>query len=308
MLLPATRNLNPSRFEIASGGHDGRMTSPLHRLPSAVTDRLGPRLDRVAELVGPLAERLGPGPVKDLLSGTWLGHPLHPVLTDVTIGAWTSAGMLDVVGGERSSDAARRLIGLGVLSAGPTALAGWSDWADTEGEERRAGVAHALGNTAAIAAFGLSWVARRAGRRGLGIALSTVGTGIASATAYIGGHLVYSRGVGVDVTAFDRLPVRPTAVMAADELEEGTPTVVEVKGVPVFLLRRGEHVFAMHNRCTHRGGPLHKGKLEGDTIECPWHGSCFRVTDGELERGPATAPQPVYAARIVDGKVEVSRA
>src|SRR5687767_6119288 len=175
------------------------MTSPLHRLPSVVTDRFGPRLDQVAQRIGPLAERLGTGPVKDLLSGTWLGHPLHPVLTDVTIGAWTSAAMLDVVDGERSADAARRLVGLGVLSAGPTALAGWSDWADTEGEERRAGVAHALGNTAAIAAFGLSWAARRAGRRGLGIALSTLGTGIASATAYIGGHLVYSRGVGVDV-------------------------------------------------------------------------------------------------------------
>lgn len=272
-----------------------------------VTDRFGPQLDRVAKRIGPIAERVGPGPLKDLLSGTWLGHALHPVLTDVTIGAWVSAGMLDVVGGERSAPAARRLVGLGVLSAGPTALTGWSDWADTEGEERRAGVAHALGNTAAIAAFGLSWFARRAGHRGLGVALSTAGTGIASATAYIGGHLVYSGGVGVDVTAFDRLPARPNAVMPADDLKEYTPTVVDVGGVPVFLLRRGDQIFAMHDRCTHRGGPLHKGKLEGDTIVCPWHGSCFRVTDGELERGPATAPQPLYAARIVDGKVEVSR-
>lgn len=156
-----------------------------------------------------------------------------------------------------------------------------------------------------IAAFGLSWAARRAGHRALGVALSTAGTGIASATAYIGGHLVYSRGVGVDVTAFDRLPARPNAVMSA---EDDTPTVVDVKGVPVFLLRRGDQVYAMNDRCTHRGGPLHKGKLDGDTIECPWHGSRFRVTDGELERGPATAPQPVYSARIVAGKVEVGRA
>jgi nitrite reductase/ring-hydroxylating ferredoxin subunit/uncharacterized membrane protein len=284
------------------------MTSPLLRLPSVVVDRFGPQLDRAAKRIGPIADRLGPGPLKDLLSGTWLGHPLHPVLTDVTIGAWMSAGMLDVVGGERSADAARRLIGLGVLSAGPTTLAGWSDWADTEGEERRAGIGHALGNTAAIAAFGLSWVARRAGHRALGVALSTAGTGIASATAYIGGHLVYSRGVGVDVTAFDRLPARPNAVMSAEDLKDDTPTVVDVKGVPVFLLRRGDQVYAMNDRCTHRGGPLHKGKLDGDTIQCPWHGSCFRVTDGELERGPATAPQPVYSARIVDGKVEVGRA
>ena len=283
------------------------MTSPLHGLPAAVVDRFGPRLDAAANRIGPIAERLGTGPLKDLLSGTWLGHPLHPVLTDVTIGAWMSAAMLDVVGGERSTDAARRLIGLGVLSAGPTALAGWSDWADTEGDERRAGVAHALGNTVAIAAFGLSWAARRGGHRGIGVALSSMGTGIASATAYVGGHLVYSRGVGVDVTAFDRLPARPGVVMSADDLKEGKPAVVDVKGVPVFLLRRGDQVFAMNDRCTHRGGPLHKGKLDGDTIECPWHGSCFRVTDGELLRAPATAPQPVYSARIVDGKVEVSR-
>lgn len=283
------------------------MTSPLHRLPSAIVQRFGPALDAVAERVGPIADRLGPGPVKDLLSGTWLGHPLHPLLTDVTIGAWTSAAMLDVVGGERSTDAARRLIGLGVLSAGPTALAGWSDWADTEGDERRAGVAHALGNTAAIAAFTMSWAARRRGHRAIGVATSMLGAGIASATAYIGGHLVYGRGVGVDVTAFDRLPARPTAVMAAEDLKDGTPTVVDVKGVPVFLLRRGDEVFAMHNRCTHRGGPLHKGTLDGDTIECPWHGSCFRVTDGELTRGPATAPQPVFTARIVEDKVEVAR-
>ena len=283
------------------------MTSPLHPLPSSLVSRFGPALDAVADRIGPIADKLGPGPLKDVLSGTWLGHPLHPVMTDVTIGAWTSAAMLDVVGGERSADAARTLIGLGVLSAGPTALSGWSDWADTEGDDRRAGVAHALGNTAAIATFGISWLARRTGHRGLGIVTGFLGAGIASATAYIGGHLVYGRGVGVDVTAFDRLPARPTAVMNADDLEEGTPKLVDVKGVPVFLLRRGDEVFAMHNRCTHRGGPLHKGTLHGDTIECPWHGSCFDVTDGAIRRGPATAPQPVFSAHIADGKVQVSR-
>lgn len=231
------------------------MTSPLHRLPAAVVDRFGPRLDAVAERIGPIAEKLGTGPLKDLLSGTWLGHPLHPVLTDVTIGAWTSAGMLDVLGGERSTDAARRLIGLGVLSAGPTALAGWSDWADTEGDERRAGVAHALGNTAAIAAFSLSWAARRGGRRGLGVALSMAGAGIASATAYIGGHLVYSRGVGVDVTAFDRLPARSSVVMAADELKENAPTLVEVKGGPSSCCV----VATTFSRCT-TGAPIEAGR------------------------------------------------
>jgi nitrite reductase/ring-hydroxylating ferredoxin subunit/uncharacterized membrane protein len=284
------------------------VTSPLRHLPAAIAERFAPQLDSIADRLGPIADQVGPGPLKDLLSGTWLGHPLHPVLTDVTIGTWTSAAVLDVLGGERSADAARLLVGLGVLSAGPTALAGWSDWADTEGDDdRRAGVAHALGNTIALGAFGLSWMARRRGRRGFGIALGIVGAGIASATAYIGGHLVYARGVGVDVTAFDRMPARPNAGMAADDLPQNTPTVVDVRGVPVMLLRRGDEVFAIHDRCSHRGGPLHKGTLDGDTIECPWHGSCFDVTSGEIVRGPATAPQPRYTARIADGKVEVAR-
>ena len=283
------------------------MTSPLLALPPAIAERFGPRLDAVANTIGPIADKLGPGPLKDLLSGTWLGHPLHPVLTDVTIGAWTSAAMLDLVGGRRSARVATTLVGLGVLSAGPTAVSGWSDWADVEGEERRVGVAHAMGNSVATVVYGASWLARRRGYRGLGISLGLLGAGISSFTAYLGGHLVYDKSVGVDNTTFDRLPAKYTVAMDADDLAEGAPTMVEVKGVPVFLLRRGDQVLALHNTCSHRGGPLHKGELEGDTVVCPWHGSCFRVADGRLERGPATVPQPSYTARIQDGKVEVRR-
>jgi nitrite reductase/ring-hydroxylating ferredoxin subunit len=107
------------------------------------------------------------------------------------------------------------------------------------------------------------------------------------------------------VTAFDRIPRRYTAVMDAEALRDGEPATADLNGVPIFLLRRGDTVFAMHDRCTHRGGPLHRGKLEGDTIVCPWHGSCFRIDDAGIERGPATAPQPSYLARIHDRKIEV---
>jgi nitrite reductase/ring-hydroxylating ferredoxin subunit/uncharacterized membrane protein len=283
------------------------MDSPFRPLPAAIAARYSPQLDAAADAVGPYAERFGPGPLKDLLSGTLVGHPLHPLLTDVTIGAWTGAAMLDVVGGARSRKGADALVGLGVLSAAPTALTGLSDWVDVTGEDRRVGMAHAIGNVAATAIYGLSWVARKRGHRGLGVALSMLGFGVASGTAYLGGHLVFARGVGVDVTAFDRLPAKYTAVMDEADLPEGTPTKVDVRGVPVFLLRRGDTVFAMHDECTHHGGPLHTGKLEGDVVTCPWHGSCFRVTDGGIERGPATAPQPVFTARINEGKVEVKR-
>lgn len=281
------------------------MSTPLRELPPAITERFGSRLDALADLVSPLLERLGPGTLKDLLSGTWQGHPLHPVLTDVTVGAWTSAFVLDVVGGDAGHAGADLLVGIGALSAIPTAASGLSDWADLEGEERRIGTAHAVGNVAATSLYGLSWMARRGGHRGLGVGLSLLGAGVASAAAYLGGHLVYGRGVGVDVTAFDRIPRRYTAVMDAEALRDGKPATADLNGVSIFLLRRGDTVFAMHDRCTHRGGPLHRGKLEGDTIVCPWHGSCFRIDDGGIERGPATAPQPSYLARIHDGKIEV---
>jgi nitrite reductase/ring-hydroxylating ferredoxin subunit/uncharacterized membrane protein len=282
------------------------MMTSIGDLPISMVERFGPRLDEVANRLAPLGERLGTGQVKDLLSGTWQGHPLHPVLTDATIGAWTSAVLLDLVGGERSGPAARKLVGLGVLSAGPTALTGWSDWVDVGNRrQRRVGVAHALGNSAATVVFGASWLARRRGHRGLGITLGMLGAGVASVTASLGGHLVYREGVGVNVTAFDTLPTRYQAVMDADDLQDGTPTLVHVNHVPVMVLKRGEQVTAMHDGCTHRGGPLHKGTVEGNTVVCPWHGSCFRLADGGIERGPATAPQPTYRARIRDGKVEV---
>jgi nitrite reductase/ring-hydroxylating ferredoxin subunit len=281
------------------------MSTPLRQLPPAITQRYGARLDAVADLVSPLLERLGPGSLKDLLSGTWQGHPLHPVLTDVTVGAWTSAFVLDVIGGDAGRAGADTLVGIGALSAIPTAASGLSDWADLEGEERRVGTAHAVGNVAATTLYALSWIARRGGHRGLGMSLSFLGAGVASAAAYLGGHLVYGRGAGVDVTTFDRIPRRYTPVMDAEALREANATTADLNGVPLFLLRRGDTVFAMHDRCTHRGGPLHRGKLEGDAIVCPWHGSCFRVDDGGIERGPATAPQPSYLARIHEGKIEV---
>ena len=284
------------------------MTAPLRQLPDTIAARAGGTpLNSIGETVGKLADRIGPGPVKDLLSGTWLGHPLHPMLTDLPIGAWTSAFVLDVVGGERAADAARMLVGVGVVAAVPTAVSGWSDWADTEGEDRTIGLTHALGNIAATALYGASWLARKGGRRGLGIALAMAGGGIASGTAYLGGHLVYGRGVGVDTTAFDRVPKGWTAAMSAEDLPGEGSVEVPVRGVPIMIVRRNGQLFALHDRCTHRGGPLHRGELDGDTVTCPWHGSCFRLSDGGIVRGPATAPQPSYEVRIQGANVEVRR-
>jgi len=170
-----------------------------HPLLSAVEQLADdPRLDRARTAVAAVAERVvPPGPRRDALQGAWQGSPLHPVLTDVTIGCWTSAFVLDLVGGRRGRTAARRLVGLGVLSALPTAASGLAEWADADEGSQRIGVAHAGANSVALACYALSWRARRRGHHLRGMALGLVGGGVATVGAHLGGHLTYERGVGV---------------------------------------------------------------------------------------------------------------
>jgi nitrite reductase/ring-hydroxylating ferredoxin subunit/uncharacterized membrane protein len=263
-------------------------------------------LDRWAKSLTTFAEKLArPGFVKDLLAGTWLGHPLHPVLTDVPIGAWTSSWVLDVVGGEKAEPAADALLGVAIVSSLPTAAAGLADWVDTWGKTRRIGVAHAVGNLTALSVFGASLAARRAGLRKLGFALSTVGMGVASASAYLGGHLTFGKGIGVDNTAFDQEPAQWAEVLTVDELSDGKLIHTTADGADVLLFRDGDDVYAISDTCTHRGCSLSDGTVKTGTVICPCHGSTFRLADGGVVRGPATAPQPAYHTRIVEGRVEV---
>jgi nitrite reductase/ring-hydroxylating ferredoxin subunit/uncharacterized membrane protein len=278
-----------------------------------IVDAIGSRtsLDGTAKPLSTAAMKaIRPGPVKDMLSGTWLGHPLHPVLTDVTIGAFLSSSMLDVLGDERHEAAADRLIGLGLLSVVPTAAAGIADWADTVGSTRRIGFVHGLGNVAVAGLFGLSWLARKTGARGLGKVLSMAGMGLATGTAYLGGHLSFAKGVGVDQTAFQRRPHDWTDAIDGSDLEPGKPARARVGEVRVLVYRDGERLLAIDDTCNHRGCNLTGGAVEADpdgrpTIRCTCHGSTFRLDDGSLVRGPATAPQPAYDARIEGGKVQV---
>lgn len=243
---------------------------------------------------------------KDLLSGTWLGHPLHPLLTDVVIGAWASAFMLDFLGGKKARPAADRLIGLGCLAAVPTAAAGFSDWADLWGPQRRIGEVHAAGNVTALGLFSLSWVARKRGRRGTGRLLSLLGMGVSAGSAWLGGHLSFGKGVGVNQTAFEDWPTDWRAAGKEADLQESTPVRKRVDGVDILLIKRGRRVHAMLNRCTHRGCGLDGGEFDGKTITCPCHGSTFAL-DGSIVKGPATAPEPVFEVRTRDGTVEVRR-
>lgn len=281
--------------------------------PHEATERLGDltALDAPAQKVGEKVRTMvGRGPLRDLLSGRWLGHSTHVVLTDVVIGAWTSALLLDVLGSERDDHAARRLIGVGLAAYPPTAATGTLDWADAEPKSdgvRRIGVVHALTNGAAAGLQLASLTARRRGARGRGIAYSLAAGAALGVGGYIGGHLAHVRGVGVDTTAFDAGPEEWTDALAAPELPDGTPTPAVAEETPVMLVRSDGRIRALHDRCSHRGCSLAEGTLDGDVIECACHGSRFRLDDGGIERGPAFSPQPAFEAREREGRIEVRR-
>jgi nitrite reductase/ring-hydroxylating ferredoxin subunit len=265
-------------------------------------------IDGPAGKVGKLArEVFKPRPVKDVLSGSWLGHPLHPVLTDVAIGSWTSAVLLDWLGGRDARPAARRLIGLGLLSVPAVASSGLSDWGDSEigdPEVRRIGIVHAATNVLAATLFAASWAQRR---NGGGRATALAGATAMGAAAYLGGHLSFGEGVGVDQTVFEDEPEEWTDVIAEADLATEDTRCVLAAGTPVLLVRTGGELYALSDHCSHRGGPLHEGEIQDGTVTCPWHHSVFALADGALIHGPAAYPQPAWDVRARAGRIEVRR-
>ncbi|MDQ3859533.1 MAG: Rieske (2Fe-2S) protein [Actinomycetota bacterium] len=294
-----------ARFEEWRGGEPG--SPAMHE----VAERIGKveALDAPAEKVADqVSRRLGRSRFGDLLSGTWLGHALHPFFTDLPIGTWTSATLLDLFGGPESDTASERLVAFGLATAVPTAVTGLTDWADTtksNPQVRRIGFVHGLANTAGLALFAASLAARRRGNRSGGKLLGLAGMGALTVGGHLGGHLSYSKGVGVDQTTFERRPTDWTGVLADTALGEGETTTAELDGVTILLTRQNGRVFAMSNRCSHRGGPLHRGEIAKGCVTCPWHGSVFRLEDGSVERGPSAYPQPVFDVRIREGSIEV---
>ena len=282
---------------------------------------LGPLIDRVesAAFLDPAGKAIGRrvrgaisrGALKDAVSGTWLGHALHPVLTDVVIGSFLSATLLDLLGGDADGRARARLISVGLAAAGPTAFTGANDWADAEPASdgvRRAGLVHAASNTAGLSFYAASLAARCRGARRRGVLLGLGGATMLAAGGYLGGHLSFSRGVGPDQTVFDPGPEDWTAAADASQLPQGRPTRVVVDETPVLVLRDGERLFALHDRCSHRGCSLSElGEVEGEHVVCGCHGSTFDLRDGSIQRGPATAPQPAFEVRERDGRIELRR-
>jgi nitrite reductase/ring-hydroxylating ferredoxin subunit/uncharacterized membrane protein len=265
-------------------------------------------LDGVAlKLAGAVSNAVPVGVSRDALSGTWLGHALHPVLTDVVIGSFLSATMLDLVGGHATGRASERLIEVGLVTAAPTVASGLTDWALTVYGDRRTrpvGLVHASANLTASALYAASLVARLRGVPGRARLLSLAGGAALSVGGLLGGHLSFTRGVGVNETAFDEGP-RDWTTVDAEELEDGKPTSGMAGDTPVLLLKHDGHLHALHDRCSHRGCELSAGQVEGESVTCPCHGSRFSLRDGSIERGPATARQPVFETRESDGRIEI---
>ncbi|HEX2266028.1 MAG TPA: Rieske 2Fe-2S domain-containing protein, partial [Solirubrobacterales bacterium] len=266
----------------------------LHRL----AERVGQieALDPPAQKLLDLADKvIKPGRARDALSGTFLGHALHPLMTDLPVGSWTSAVLLDNFGGRESEGAARRLIGLGILASVPTAATGYVEWADSAGGRagtRRVGLAHAASNVTALSLFTASYLARKRGRRAKGRALALAGSSALAVGGHLGGHLSYVHGEGVAVTTFEEGASDWAEAILEQELADGRAACALVDGVPVLLVREGGEIHALANRCTHRGGPLHEGEVGEGRVTCPWHGSQFDLRTGSVERGPASSPQP----------------
>ena len=267
-------------------------------------------LDAPAQAVGRSVRGALSGAVKDPLSGTWLGHAVHPMLTDVVIGSLTSATLLDLLSGGNSDEAGERLIAIGIAAYAPTALSGLGDWADAEPVDdavRRVGIVHATVNATAVSLYTASLIARRRGARGRGVLLGAAGAAVLMAGGYLGGHLSFTKGVGPAETVFDPGPTDWTAAADAAQLADGKPTRVVVDETPVLLLKDGGQYFAIHDRCSHRGCSLSQGTLQGEEIVCACHGSRFDLRDGALKGGPATSAQPAFQVRDREGMLEVRR-
>lgn len=263
-------------------------------------------LDRPAEVAaGWLRAVIRPGPVEDTLSGTPIGHPAHPALVALPIGAWTLTSIFDFTAADPA--AAQRAQAIGILSALPAAASGASDWLSTAGAERRVGLVHAGLNYTALSLHGLSWLYRRRGRHGPARALALGATALVGSAGWLGGHLAYALGVGVDTTAFQQLPADWVDAVAADDVPEVGLLRAEVACIPVLFARHDAAIVAYSDRCTHRGGPLDEGAMADGCVTCPWHGSVFDLADGSVVSGPATRPQPRLEVQVHGGRVLVRR-
>ena len=252
-----------------------------------------------------------PQKFRNFLNGTWIGEPLHVILTDIPIGAWTAAVAFDAIDlitpRHEFAIAADASLAFGLAGAAGAVAAGIADWSDVDPPARRVGLIHGILNLTGAALFASSLILRKKKSRKQGLVLSALGYGIMTAAAHLGGKMVYEYRVGVDRTSGQILPDEFSVVMPETGLEDSKPTRAHYHGTPILLVRKGERIFALAETCSHFSGPLSEGKLIGDTIVCPYHDSRFALNDGRLINGPAVHPQPCLEVRIKDGQIQVRK-
>jgi nitrite reductase/ring-hydroxylating ferredoxin subunit len=282
----------------------GIVTDVVDRLENA--GHLDPVITAVRRVV---RSALRPQRLRDTLNGVWLGHPLHPVLTDIPIGSWTAAAVADAIPG--TGNAAALMIATGCVGYLPTVVTGWADWSDLHEQQQRVGLVHATAGAAAFSCYVASLTARAQGRTARGKAWSYLGLVLVGSAGYLGGHLAYRQAAGVShVEGVTHLfPEGWHEIGALDDLPDAELVRRTVGEVDLVVLRRGRHVDVLADTCSHLAAPLSEGSFLAQDgqgcVVCPWHGSTFRLSDGAVIHGPATAPMPRFATRVAGGMVEV---
>jgi nitrite reductase/ring-hydroxylating ferredoxin subunit/uncharacterized membrane protein len=272
-----------------------------------------PAIDQVAE---PLSKAVrgayeAAGPIgqqaKNALHGVWLGHPLHPVFTDLPIGAWTTALALDLAsnGDAGMRRAATFAMGVGLAGALGAAVTGLTDWSETDGPSRRSGLIHGVLNLTATALFTTAFgLRKKTDSHDGGRKCAWAGYAIALGAAYLGGDLVYGQRIGV-THADAEFPEEFTPILGSASLAENSMIRARAGNAEVLLVRQRGRVCALAHPCAHLGGPLSEGTLKDGSVVCPWHASEFSLEDGRVLNGPATHDQPCLVARERDGQIEV---
>jgi nitrite reductase/ring-hydroxylating ferredoxin subunit/uncharacterized membrane protein len=275
--------------------------------PNQIDERLQKALDKALYAGGSETAQKA----RNFLNGTWLGEPLHVILTDAPIGAWIMAILFDglelIIKRREFALAADTSIAIGLVGAVGAAAAGAVDWSDVDPPARRVGMIHGLLNLSATSLFAASLILRRKKSRTAGRVTAALGEMIMTIAAQLGGKMVYQYRVGVDRTNGQAFPEQFVSVIPSSGLEDDKPTRAEHDGVPFLLVRRGGRLFAMAETCSHFGAPLAEGKLVGESIVCPWHSSRFALKDGSVINGPAVHPQPCLEARMRNGQIEVRK-
>jgi len=245
---------------------------------------------------------------KNAVHGVWLGHPLHPVFTDLPLGAWTTGLVLDAVAAARNDRAMERAadvaIAVGLAGATAAAVTGLTDWSETSGRSRRTGLVHGLLNVAATTLYTAAFILRKQGARSAGQSCAVAGFSVALGAAWFGGDLVYDQRIGVTHATIDA-PEKFTSVADSRDVPDNSMRRVRHDDMDLLLARQHKHVCALAHSCSHQGGPLSEGTLKDGSVVCPWHGSEFALDDGHVINGPATQNQPSLEVRERDGEIAV---